>query len=143
MRQTSQVMERHQSNGYGITCMSAACHEFMLMAVKVNKKQRTTASTVNTKATEAFTEFMKSGTHAVQHCTCSMQHAKKDSMSKQGSRIMHTQQRQGHKNIKFNMHTCHAEFTCRAHKGRMVQKYNIEAPNSCGMGNSALCWLLL
>ena len=56
--------------------MSAACHEFMLMAVKVNKKERTPASTVNTKATEAFTEFMKSGTHAVQYCTCSMQHAK-------------------------------------------------------------------
>ena len=96
MQQTSQVIERQQSNRYGITCMSAACHEFMLMAVKVNKKQRTTDSTVNAKAAEAFTEFMKSGTHAVQYCACSMQHAKKDSMSKQGSRIMHMQQRQGH-----------------------------------------------
>ena len=48
------------------------------------------------------------------------------------------------KDIKFSMHTCHAEFTCRAHEGRMVQKkYNIDAPDSCGMGNSALCWLLL
>ena len=93
MKQTSQDIERHQSDQYSITCMSAACHEFMLMAVQVIQKQRITNRTVNAKAAETFTEFMKSGTHAVQYCTCSMQHAKKDSMSKQGSRIMHMQQR--------------------------------------------------
>ena len=53
--------------------MSTACHEFMLMTVKGNQKKRTVVSTVDTEVTEAISEFMKSGTHAVQYCTCNMQ----------------------------------------------------------------------
>ena len=75
--------------------MSTACHEFMSMTVKGDKKQRTALCTVDTEVIEAISEFMKSGTHAVQYCTCNMQ--KRDSTSKQGSRIMHMQQKQGHK----------------------------------------------
>ena len=69
--------------------------------------------------------------YSIAHATCK----KKDSTSKQGSRIMHMQQRQGHKIIKFDMHTCHAGFTCRTYKERCNPKIHyIEAPNRYGMG---------
>ena len=118
--------------------MSAARHEFMLMTVKGNKKKRAVACTVNTEAAEAVAEFMRSGTHAVQYCTCNMQ--KGTACPSRAVASCTCSKDKDTKYIKFDMHTCHAEFTCRAHKGQnAVQKLQYRSTGQLRHGKFLRC----